>query len=599
MGQPRPALQPPIRRGESRAVRFIQQWWAPITQCLLSTLLAAGLVFGVDTALFDPGTRHSYWDIIKEGSLRPSDITTLVSVWLVAARLAGQSLAALVAWRCVMILLQNDGLNLSQIDRMISYRLPSAWSGKHAWIIVLVLLMMHPSGFVAPLLSGSIDWELVIKYEDTNPVDGGFKAPNDPPRAWAAVSYEPVESLLTLVQALGRASAAWLDGASAQNLTSLDTHRYVSLSQASVGVVVKDVPIPVLEVHSISWSDPLEDWVNQIVLEQTRILYTPGGDKRNQSYTIGNAILFQKETTPPTTPEPTEIAATTRKIAVLVARDYNVINNLGPSPPTQAYCSPEKLKTWWDTSNWAVIPGLSGNCWAVGNINFTAGIRYFDTGRYITNQSIEAVRNVKVMEELVGDKWREPAIYMLSDIMSTLPSMGAVRKPGGNLTQYAGELVQRSYTAMRTVMFPFAPDSELPKLKAQRPVSYLQANVNSIRVLIWLILNLLLPVSVLIVSWVEEHSDMECRRNTLAETSLGPLLTDVREVLAGEENGITNLSYVTAADSKDMGILQLNAIEGPSGNSIFALTKPTPKAAATKSWEHQYMVVGGEDHWGT
>jgi len=73
-----------------------------------------------------------------------------------------------------MILLQNDGLTLKQLNTIISYQLPSIWSGKHAWLIALVLLIMVPSGFIAPVLSGAIDWKPAVRYEYAAPVRRRF-----------------------------------------------------------------------------------------------------------------------------------------------------------------------------------------------------------------------------------------------------------------------------------------------------------------------------------------------------------------------------------------------------------------------------------------
>lgn len=538
MAQPRAGVQPPTHIGESitRVVRSALQWWAPVTQSVLSVLLAAVLVWGVDRTLYASGQRDSYWNIFTDSSLRPSDITTLVSASLVAIRLATQSLVALVAWQCVRILLQNDGLNLSQLDTMITYRLPRAWSGRHACLIGLVLLMMIPSGFIAPVLSGAIDWKPAVNYEETKSVRAGF-GPLDrgTERIWINLMNKTHERLVMLNSALGRASVSWIDETTDRNWTSLGRYRYVARDRApKLNSEVKDVPIPIIEVHSISWSDPLEDWVWPFIRYQSRVIYTPGGDRRDQTYTIGNAILFQQNMTFPTSPRNAEVFSTTRKIAVLVGK-HGVYLNGAPSEDvtnmTDARCELEPLrsaKRWEGISNWTLVPGIWGNCWAVGNINFSTGIRYFDTGRYIMDRTIEANSTGKDAENLVGDTWSEYTTFMLSDIMSTLPSAKLNLRANGNLTQYTEELIHQSYTAMRTALFPFTPEPS--DLKTQRPVAYVQAKVDRIRVVVWLVLNLLLPVSVLIVSLIERP----CMRNTLAETTLGLLLTDVRQVVHEE-----------------------------------------------------------------
>jgi len=328
----------------------------------------------------------------------------------------------------------------------------------------------------------------------------------------------------------------------------------------------------------------LEDWVWPLIRYQSQVNYPSAGNCCDQTYNIGDAILFEKNTTFSTSlRKPAEVVSTTRKIVVLVGKDGTYLNGTTTQDLTNMAdmgCDVESLKdNWKAVSNLTLVPGICGNCWAVGDITFTTGIRYFGTGKYIIDQTIEAKRTGNDTEKLVGDSWLEYTIYMLSDIMSTLQSVKLNLRAGGNLTQYKEKHIHQSYTAMWTSLFPFAP--EPLKLNTQSPIAYIQGKVDRIRVLVWLILHLLLPVSALIVLSIEYHSD--CMRNTLADTTLGPLLTDVRQVLAREGNGITNLSYVTAADTKELGILQLNAIQTPTGNGLFALTKPIKKSAVSYS----------------
>ena len=599
MVEAKSVVQPPTRTGESKARQFILQWWAPVVQSTLSILLAVGVSCLENTRFaIDLGKGQGYSNIFP---LRPGDVTTLVSASLLAIRLVGQSLVALVTWRCAMILLQNDGLKLSQLNTMIAYRLPSVCTGRHTWLIALVLLMMVPSGFITPLLSGSIDWKSRTEYEDTTSVRGGFGpdqtglVPND---SWVAGTPDANFALAILMTAIGIASVTWVDETPYQNVSSVGKYRYIPTDPAPIHTEVKDVPIPVIEVHSISWRDTLEDWAVDLVLHQTKIIYTSKDSVRQQSFNIGNGILFHNKTTFPDSEGSTKIASTTRKIAVLAER---YMEGIYDSRATNMSCDVlgGLKERWGDVSSYTFLPGPWGTCWVVGNINFTTGIRYFDTGRYIMNQTIEARRTGNDTENLVGDVWTEQAIYMLSDMMSTLPMMTATRRARarGDLTQYTEELVHQSYTAMRTAIYPYSP--EQLELKTRCLVYYIYAKVDRMRVVAWLILNLLLPVSALLVSWIERHSQMRCMRNTLAETTLGPLLMDVREVLAAERNGITNLSYVTAADSRDMGILQLNVIEGPTGNSLFALTNAVRKSAATNGRRFRYTEVDDIDSDGT
>ena len=114
----------PQRSGERKFSRLFPKWWTPVAHFLLCTTLALCLVFVVDRSGFNPGERDGYFNILHDTSLRAGDITTLVSVALVAIRLAGKSIADVGEWRCARILLHHNGLNVCQLGTMISYQAP-------------------------------------------------------------------------------------------------------------------------------------------------------------------------------------------------------------------------------------------------------------------------------------------------------------------------------------------------------------------------------------------------------------------------------------------------------------------------------------------
>ena len=105
-------------------------------------------------------------------------------------------------------------------------------------------------------------------------------------------------------------------------------------------------------------------------------------------------------------------------------------------------------------------------------------------------------------------------------------------------------------------------------------MTHLQAQVSKWRVYAWLILNLLLPAAAILVTWLETTD--QCKRNPIVYTALAPLLTDAREVLVQDTNGISNMSYLTDTDNKTVGKLQLHAIELAEGQTVFALRRAVP-----------------------
>ena len=121
---------------------------------------------------------------------------------------------------------------------------------------------------------------------------------------------------------------------------------------------------------------------------------------------------------------------------------------------------------------------------------------------------------------------------------------------------------------MRSALEPYQPQP--PRLQAEAPVTYLQASIVYSRVLSWLILSLLLPASGIILWWMENSSE---GRISIVDTALVPLLTDVRDILTEDTHGISNMSYLTKEDDRNLGRVQLRTIEIKDGLKVLGLTK--------------------------
>jgi len=102
----------------------------------------------------------------RTGCLYASDVTTTISAAVVVVRLITTAWTTTVAWRCAFILLETDGVTLLQFNRIVSWRIfwPGwmGWSGNSSKIGV-ILLLLAPSAFVAPVLSGAIGWRDVSR----------------------------------------------------------------------------------------------------------------------------------------------------------------------------------------------------------------------------------------------------------------------------------------------------------------------------------------------------------------------------------------------------------------------------------------------------
>jgi len=552
------------RRGESSYVRSLLRAWAPIAHCILCITLSISVVL-LDGKRLKPGERRFSETFRGDLDLRASDVTTIVSTALVIARIVGQSFMMGVAWRGAIVLLQHDGLSLSQLKNMVTYRIPTSLSGKHARSIGLALMLLLPLTVISPLLSGSVDWVAGNAYGSTevSSIRGGFGLRHSTAEHWYYVRNYPFSRQGTVFVALGFAAQAWPSGG--LNTSDGGWHRYVAWREAELYTMVQHVPMPFIGVHSISWDSKIEYWVEDILHEPTSALHTTNAFGLDR----GNSLFFKvKNATFPDCDQPARVITDTWKAAVLV----------GKYP--QDNCLSMATKRWngFSESRTAFyFNARTGCCWAIATVKFTVGIRYFESGKYVSNRTVEALRDKRGSSpRVVGDQWAECAIHMLADMMACLPMMqkGNVAFGKRNLTAYTERLIRQSYPSVRGALYPYSP---VPAhLNSRRPVQYLQAQVDRVRVLVWLVLNLLLPVSALLMFWVEKASEGSGRRrNPVLDPALALLLTDVRDILGEDANGISNMSYLTKSDTQSIGKLRLGPINIPSSHAgvVFAVTK--------------------------
>ena len=459
-----------------------------------------------------------------------------------------------------MILLQHDGLALSQLDNMISYRIPTTWSGRHSNKMALVMLMMFPSTFIAPLASGSIDWRSTQMYKaDSRLVRGGFGKDNFD---WFFGSHQMKQNKQWKLglAALGHAIRFWDLSHDDLNRDLEGTYWYIARDEALPSTQVENAPMPFIEVHSITWDDKWADWAENIVFDQRKIRY--GGAPDRQTNTLGSGMIFDSNTTLPTSlPDSAKVFEGRKKVAMLASRTPHI---------HEGNCTAAAALIWDDMEQITLKAERgSFNCYALGTIHFTAGIMYFPIGTYLSNRTVEAKlhSNVETKSRLKGDLWAEYCSKILTELMSTIPIMNGARTEGRNLTKATEILVRQAYLAMRQELGTYVPDP--PMLTTRALTSYLEARVDRARVLIWLALNLMVGGAGFIIGLVEQRSK---GRQEVASISLAPLMTDVREILVADQNGISDISYLTSTDKKSIKKVRLTPISVP-GKTLWGLAE--------------------------
>jgi len=122
-------------------------------------------------------------------------------------------------------------------------------------------------------------------------------------------------------------------------------------------------------------------------------------------------------------------------------------------------------------------------------INFTAGIRFSSRGTYVKSNVIETDGGDLDGRDITPGLWVRQALYMMSDVMSTVAVMNTSEVPTWeNLFNYTEALVRYSYLGSWDILQrQFDPNSTELAVTLREP--RLQASVNVVRVLAWFFLN--------------------------------------------------------------------------------------------------------------
>jgi len=453
-----------------------------------------------------------------------------------------------------MILLQKDGLSLGQLDNMISYRIPTTWSGRHSIKMALVMLMMFPSPYIAPLVSGAIDWRSTEMYQaHSGTVQGGFGMISSD--NYDGIFNEPKMRELQFMlatAALQFAIRSW-DYLNSDRMSPEGTYRYIAREKAKPATRVENVPMPFIKVHSITWDDNWPAWAESIVFDQRKIRYGEVTD--SQLHFIGTGMVFDNDTTLPNSlPNSATVFEAKKKVAMLTGYAENILGG---------NCAAESASDWDGMKNMTLKVEKQGKyCYALGTIHFTAGIMYFPIGTYLNNNTVEARLDSMTKGRLIGDPWAEYCSKILTEPMSMISRMHPLEFESGpgsrNLTQATEVLVRQSYLAVRQALGEHIPDPR--NLTTQSLTLYLEARVDRIRVLTWLVLNIIVGGAGCIIGLVELGSK---GRPEVVSTVLAPLMTDVREILVADENGISGISYLTRKDKKSVKKVRLKSIRVP------------------------------------
>lgn len=224
----------------------IMAWWLLPAHLIWSTVVAAIYLY-----LNGKSFPYASWDIDQ------SDIITIMSTLLLVSRLLITSWTPLCAWRCALILLEKTGVQLLDINHILStkFLLPfgkNRFSREH-FLCAFILLLIWPSQLSNPVASGSIRWftsDEVGKPQSTNISTGGWES-----GIFDWFLEHRVQRELIIKTAVGRAAMAYHVADVAHNTSAAPIQRISPAFQLSRYSRIEKVSAPAIFLDGAEWVD--------------------------------------------------------------------------------------------------------------------------------------------------------------------------------------------------------------------------------------------------------------------------------------------------------------------------------------------------------
>lgn len=562
-GQSRRQCESSRRRGFGIAL-------IPVLHLISCLALAVSMIYGLNGYNAVPSSSpNKIWGETRF-KLRVSDVTTLISAAMTVIKLLVGGWTGTIIWNCIFLLLEGTGLTLAQINRITTYYIPPLFtrrSGRTGPLVMLLLLLVIPQQLISPMITGSVGWSPGFEY---NPILTYVQAgnPDSEPRAWDWYFYATRWRRSFVRRAAAYASITW-----GESVLAPDRSHCRHVTNGGEGVTVNstllDATVPCIQIHSITFPrTPVSAGVFSLVRHAafggqndtiSRVEEPPYLFLRD-----GNAVLFDPNDRPGLF-EKLPHNETTR--AMSRPGDYLHSNQLmtavvlvnGSAVDDGNNCTGLR-ESIFGGGGFANIfspldPGsgtyyYSMACFTYALVNLTAGVATSASSTYISSRVVEAdERNLPIR----AGPWVQEAIYLLPDVMSTLTMMNTTElNTWDNLEQYIDRVVRYSYQAAWDMLFR-SFDTDTAALPVRVYEQRLVADVSRRRVLAWLIVSLLLPLSSFpLVFW------RGTRREVVLDGTVAALLTDPSAVL-NDVPDLTDLSYVTKEDD-GIGALELRQV---------------------------------------
>ena len=440
--------------------------------------------------------------------LRVADITTLISAGLVVIKLLVTSWTFVAVWRCAYDLTHNTdaGLSKEQLSFMTKHRLPP-WlkhpfglpTGLRSWVISTILLLMLLQNFIAPLLSGAVDWNS-ITISDGLPVPVNSSNILADSSIWYQYTAPPTyidERSEVLKVALGTTALLWSDSslvsANGTSLTGNGCRHMVNNNGLLAGSLQYNTILPCIKFHDVTWATSAEQIPDSYPSTAFQTTMSIVNDSISHYNNPGHAVLFDPKipwdvnisTVPQTGLPVANSFSGSMALALVLAHTYDCtkmgVNNFGNVMNTTAF--PQYIYSW-----------ALGTCYVFANVTFTASVSNSSVSKYLSPNVIE---DQTAIDEVVfqPSTWVQESFWLLPDLMTTISLANSTQIPTWyNLDLYVQALIRQSYLGAWAALHQTFDQGGGEISYAIPGEPRIQATVSYPRVFSWLAVSLLASV---------------------------------------------------------------------------------------------------------
>lgn len=120
-----------VRADDAGIWNHTKTWCLSVLHLTTAVAVICGII-AIDGHAFQIGFGSSLF--VFENGLYQAQVTALISLALVVTRLIASSCSTLLAWRVLSLMLENAGMSLGEMTRLVDWRLPvHSWNRK-SWL---------------------------------------------------------------------------------------------------------------------------------------------------------------------------------------------------------------------------------------------------------------------------------------------------------------------------------------------------------------------------------------------------------------------------------------------------------------------------------